>query len=229
MIIMRKAIPIVILSLCLCLFSGQVALSSQAEWQINWQEDGTLLEKVTVMGMPMQNADPGWQKNRFGDQIIFTRSIKNWNEYNLLQDKLPLQVEERNYVFCTTSKLTPANQITGETLYAELSDIDSMNLKINVPGMIIDSSIKPSEKKTVIWSITNPGQRLTEDFSLKAITLDGFMLGITILSLGVIGLFIFFLGRMRRVNRIIDETYSLDNIVIEDDETEPGDSGENTK
>lgn len=228
MIIMRKHIPIVILSFFLLLLSSQVALGSQAEWQINWQEDGTLLEKVTVMGMPMENTEPGWQKSSNGDQISFTRTIKNWDEYNRLQDKLPLQVEETNYVFCKTSRLTASNQSPAGTLYAGLSGIDRMNLKISVPGMIISSSAEPSHK-TVIWTIGNPGQRFNKDFSLKGISVDGFMLGITILILGIIGLFIFFIGRMRSVNRLIDETYSLDNIVIEDDETDLDDPGENTK
>ncbi len=229
MIIMRKDIPTIILSLILVLLFSQVALGSQAEWQINWQEDGTLLEKVTVSGLPIQNSDPGWQKSMNGDQIIFTRTIKNWNEYNRLQDKLPLKVAESNYIFCTASKLTASNQLPGGTLYAGLSGIDRMNLKISVPGMITSSSVEPSDKRTVIWAVNNPGQQFNKDFSLKAISVDGFMLGITILTLGVIGLFIFFLGRMRRVNRLIDETYSLDNIVIEDDEIELDDSGENTK
>lgn len=227
---MSKHLPILILSMFLLLFSSSAAMAGEAEWQINWQEDGSLQEKVTVYGQAMPNSYNGWQKNIAGEPVIFTRTINNWDEYNSLQDKLPLQVEEKNYVFLKTSKLTAANQPAAGTLYASLSGINSMNLKIDVPGTIINSSVEPSDNQTVIWSINNPGQSFNKDFSLKAITLDGFMLGITILTLGVIGLFIFFLGRMSRVNRLIDETYSLDNVVIEDDEIDLEDSeGDNQK
>jgi len=214
----------------LLVFSSNAVLAGEAQWQINWQEDGSLQEKVTVYGQVMPDSYNDWQKDISGEPVIFTRTIKNWDEYNNLQDKLPLQIEEKDYVFIKSSKLTAVQQITAGTLYANLSGLDSMNLVIDVPGMITDSSVKPSDKHTVSWSIDNPGQTFNKDFSLKTITLDGFMLGISILTLGVIGLFIFFLGRMRSVNRLIDETYSLDNVVIEDDEIDIDDSeGDNQK
>lgn len=223
---MRKHLPILILSMFLLLFSNNAAMASEAEWQIIWQDDGSLQEKVTVYGQVMPNSYNGWQMDIAGEPVIFTRTIKNWGEYNRLQDKLPLKVEEKNYVFCTISKLTPANQLPAGTLYEGLSGIDRMNLKISVPGMIMDSSVEPGDQKIVTWPINNPGHSFNKGFSLKAITLDGLMLGITILTLGVFCLFIFFLGRMRRVNRLIEETYSLDNVVIEDDEIEAGESEE---
>lgn len=219
---MRKDIPIIILSLFLLLYSCQAAQASQADWEINWQEDGTLLETVTVTGLPIQNSDPAWQKSISGDKISFTRTVKTWDEYNRLQDKLPLKAEESSYIFFKISRLTAANHPAAGTLYANLNGIDGMKLRINVPGMIIGSSAEPSDKKIVSWTISNPGQPFDNDFLLKSVSLDGFMLGITILTLGVISLFLFFLGRMRSVNRLIDETYSLDNVVIEDDEIQLG-------
>lgn len=217
---MRKDIPIVILSLFLLLFSSQAAFGSQADWQINWQEDGTLQETVSIKDLSIQFSDPGWQKESSGNQLRFSRTVKSWEEYNGLQDKLPLRAEVRNYVFFNFNTISAANQAASGTLYQALQGVDRLNVKMIVPGKITSSSIKPSDEQTVIMVIDKPNQGLLKDFTLKTINLDGFMLGITILSLGVIGLFFFFIGRMRKVDRLIEETYSLDNVVIEDDEDE---------
>lgn len=220
---MRKDIPIVILSLFLLLFSGQAALASQAEWQIHWQDDGTLLETVNITDFPIQNADAAWKKTVSGNQIQFTRTVSNWDEYNRLQDKLPLQAAMKNYVFFNYNTLSASEQVAAGSLYASLRDIDKLDVKINVP-IVVSSSVAPSDKQTVVWAIDNPGQRFNKDFSLKAISLDGLMLGISILTVGVFCLFIFFMARMRKVDRLIEETYSLDNVVIEDDEIDAEDS-----
>lgn len=220
MIIMRKDVPIVILSLLLLLFCSQPALASQAEWQINWQESGVLQETVTVTDLTIQNSEPGWQKSTSGNQTSFTRTVDSWAEYNQLQDKLPLTAADKNYIILNATHLTALDQAAAGTLYAALSGVDSMKLTINVPGMILDSSVEPADKQRVEWAVNNPGQPFANSFSLNVLNLDGFMLGIAILTLGVIGLFFFFIGRMRKVNRLIDETYSLDNVVIEDDEPE---------
>lgn len=220
MIIMRKDVPIVILSLFLLLFCSSQAQASQAEWQINWQENGVLQETVTVTDLTIQPSDPGWQQSTSGNQTSFTRTVNSWAEYNQLQDKLPLTTADKNYIILNATQLSASDQVAAGTLYAGLSGVDSMKLTINVSGMILDSSVEPADKQRVEWAVNNPGQPFANSFSLQVLNLDGLMLGITILSLGVIGLFFFFIGRMRKVNRLIDETYSLDNVVIEDDEPE---------
>lgn len=224
MIKMRKHIPAVVLSLFMCLLFSQAALASGTDWQIKWQENGSLQEKVNVTGQELHNVDAGWQMSSTGNKVILNRDINNWEAYNSLTDKLPLQAKVKNYLCCNIITLTALPEVQKNTLYSSLDPNQTIRLEMNVPGIILDSSAVGRDNKTVYWVIKNPGEKLGQKFIFRAIMIDGFGLGITILILGVIFLTIFFIARMRKVNRIIDETYSLDNIIIEDEEDDEANS-----
>jgi hypothetical protein len=57
---------------------------------------------------------------------------------------------------------------------------------------------------------------MNEGRMAKVVNVDGFLLGISILAIGVVGVFIFFVSCLRKVDKIIEEVYSLDNIQIDD-------------
>lgn len=234
MIIMRKHIPAVVLSLFICLFFSQVALAGETDWQIKWLENGSLQEKVNVTGQALHIIDDGWQTSSTGNGLTLSRTIENWEAYNRLTDKLPLQATVRNYLCFKTVTLTALPEVPANTLYSSLAPKQAMQLEMDVPGIILDSSASGKDKDAVHWALI-PGENLGQTFNFRALMIDGFGLGIAILSLGVVVLGIIFFARMRKVNRIIAETYSLDNIIIEDDEdgeenpdiAEGGKKGEN--
>ncbi|MBP1761932.1 MAG: hypothetical protein H6Q64_1474 [Firmicutes bacterium] len=216
---MRKHIPTVLLTLFLCLFFSPAALAT-ANWQIDWQENGDLQEKVVVSGQDLNNVDSSWHRNASGNEIVFSRSAENWEAYNKLADKLPVQATVKNLFFCNIITLTALSEIQNNTLYSSLDQNQTLRLEMNVPGIILDSSTAQKEKNVVYWEFKNPGNGFGQDFIFQTIMVDGLGLGITILLVGAIILGVFFAARMRKVNRIIDETYSLDNIVIEDEDEE---------
>ncbi len=215
---MRKHLSQIILGLLFWLLASPIAMAGVTEWQIQWQEDGTLQESVIVSGQPMQNLDASWQRKSEGTQQIYSRTIKSWEDYSRLKDKLPLNIHESNYIFCKATEISSSSQVEEDGLYASLQNTESMNLKINVPGAIQASSAEKTSNNTATWHIKNAGTAFSPSFNLKALTVDGLMLGICILTIGVVVMFIFFVVRMRRVDRIIAETYSLDNVKIEEDE-----------
>jgi len=218
---MRKHLPAIILSLCILLLSAGVAMGSEAEWQIKWQEDGSLQEKVVLSAaQPLQNLDASWQSSSSGDQQIYSRTVKDWAEYMRLKDRLPIELQEKSFIVCKATDIKASSQVLEGSLYSSLKDTQAMELKIEVPGIIQANSADKLVDHTAIWQIQKPGTVFNEDFAIKAIVFDGWMLGISILSLGIIVMFLFFISRMRRVDRIIAETYSLDNIVIDDEEDE---------
>jgi len=216
---MKKHIPAVFLTLFLCLFFSPVALAA-ANWQIDWEENGVLQEKVVVSGQNLNNVDSSWQKSASGNEIVLNRSVENWEAYNKLTDKLPVQATVKNLFFCNIITLTALPEIQNNTLYSSLDQSQTLRLEMNVPGIILDSSTAQKDENKVYWDIKNPGNSFDQGFIFQTIMVDGLGLGITILLLGVITLVIFFAARIRKVNRIIDETYSLDNIVIDDEEEE---------
>ncbi len=215
---MRKRIPTVLLCLFLCLILCPIA-SATADWQINWQENGGLQEKVEISGPNLHDADGEWQRSASNKGIIFSRSVENWESYNELTDKIPIQARVKDLFCCKIITLTALPEVYPDSLYASLDQSQDMRLEMIVPGIIIDSTAIEDESM-VYWEINNPGMSFDQDFIIQAIMVDGFGLGITILAIGSIILAIFFAVRMRKVNRLIDETYSLDNIVIEDEEND---------
>jgi len=218
MIKMKKHIPVVFLALFLCLFFSPVALAA-ANWQVDWKENGALQEKVVVSGQDLNNVDSSWQRTATGNEIVFNRSVENWEAYNKLTDKLPVQATVKNLFFCNIITLTALPQIqNNNTLYSSFDQSQTLRLEMNVPGIILDSSTSQRNGNIVYWDIKNPGNSFDQGFTFQTIMVDGLGLGITILLIGAVILAIIFAARMRKVNRIIDETYSLDNIVIDDEE-----------
>ncbi|CFX37443.1 Uncharacterized [Syntrophomonas zehnderi OL-4] len=215
---MRKHLPEVILGLLFLLIFTPVARAAEAEWQIKWNEDGSLREIITVTGPPIEYHDSAWQETQDDKKQVFSRTVTDWQAYNQMPDKLPIKVNQNNYLFCTVSKIKPDATLAQESLYKNLSGVQSLQVRIEVPGSIRASSADQIIDHTAVWRIKNPGTPLGSAFTLKTVTFDGWLLGISILSLGVIIMFIFFAVRMRKVNQIIADTYSLDNIVIEEDE-----------
>ncbi|HPT68712.1 MAG TPA: hypothetical protein PKW50_01095 [Syntrophomonas sp.] len=215
---MKKHIPVVFLALFLCLFFSPVALAA-ANWQVDWKENGALQEKVVVSGQDLNNVDSSWQRTATGNEIVFNRSVENWEAYNKLTDKLPVQATVKNLFFCNIITLTALPQIqNNNTLYSSFDQSQTLRLEMNVPGIILDSSTSQRNGNIVYWDIKNPGNSFDQGFTFQTIMVDGLGLGITILLIGAVILAIIFAARMRKVNRIIDETYSLDNIVIDDEE-----------
>lgn len=215
---MRKHLPIIVLGLLFWLISTPLAMAGEADWQVKWLDDGTLQEKVTV-NQDISGVDSSWQKSSVNGNLIYTRTIKNWEEYERLTDKLPVKVEQTDYFVCRSTNIKPLPGVAQGTLYSKLDD-GGMNLEVEVPGIIRYSSANQVTDNKAVWNIELPGALIGQGYMLKAVTFDGFLLGITILTLGVIFLFIFFVARMRKVDRIIAETYSLDNINLEDDDLE---------
>lgn len=213
---MRKHIPAVLLALFLCLILCSPAFA--ATWSIDWAENGSLREEVVVNGHELSDAGQDWQINSSGDKTAFSRQVESWETYNRLDDKLPITATVKNLFFCNIITLTPLAGTQSNTLYSNLDRHQTLRLEMNVPGIIIDSSAAGKEKNTVSWEVAQPGEGLGQDFIFQVILVDGFGLGITILAIGAIILAIFFAARMRKVNRIIDEIYSLDNVTIDDEE-----------
>jgi hypothetical protein len=70
MIIMRKHIPIIMSLLFICLLSPGVAQAADAVWQIEWRDNGTLSEQVTVSGRQVQTQDNNWSSGSSANSTI---------------------------------------------------------------------------------------------------------------------------------------------------------------
>ena len=76
---------------------GQLS-AGDIDWQIRWQDNGILQEEIQISGRDFITADSNWQVSQEGDRYILRREVENWLSYAAMKDRLPLQVQQRNYL-----------------------------------------------------------------------------------------------------------------------------------
>ncbi len=196
----------VILTLSFLMMLTQVAAASEADWQLIWQESGTLQEEVKVTGRDIVPLDPDWQIRQDGDQYILSREVANWTIYQNSQDRLPLQMTESNYLLLKQTKIDIGTSGTG--LFSQLNDLNGFQLTMVVPGFIMGKDGERLNASSATWLFSNSLAMLNENRMLKFITIDGLLSGIAVFSLGLLVIVIKFRKHLKNAERIIEEEYS---------------------
>ena len=212
MMLMRKNFPIFPLMVVIALFIGIESLyaADVPGWQLNLRDDGSLQETITLTANP-QISGAGWKFQQQGDNWIGERTAKNWQVYQAQSERIPLEVETKNYLIWQNIiiKKDNVNRPTAEMLAPLLADKNS-TISFRVPGIIQESSGKQIGEDRVEFNLTafmaiSDGKTL-----LHVTTFDGLVMGITLFVLGFLVVVIIFMNRIRKVNRLIDEEYSLE-------------------
>jgi hypothetical protein len=204
----KRIFQAVFLALVLLLGSPGHVFASEVQWQIDWLDNGTLQEEVRISGANIIPADPTWKQSQEGSKLVLQREIPNWSTYQDIQDGLPLQVKEKNYIFFRQTYIGLSSKHT-EGLFGQIGDADRFELSIKVPGFIVATSADQREESLAQWSFPNSSALLTETKLLQVITMDGFLLGIGIFFLGLAIIGIMFFRRLKKAERIIDEEYGV--------------------
>lgn len=187
------------------------ASASDIQWQIRWMDNGTLQEQVRVLEPDIIPEDSSWQRSKEGDQFVLRREVKNWSSYQELQHRLPLQVKQKNYIVFKQVEVGIDNGQSKE-LFQQLKGSKSLDLTLNVPGIIIGNSADNADESNATWAFSDSAELLQETSLLKVITVDGLILGIEILVAGLLIILIKFFRRLKKVDQIIEEEYSLTKI-----------------
>jgi hypothetical protein len=186
------------------------AAAGSMEWQLRWQNDGTLQEEIHISGPNLMPADSNWNTIPEGDRYTLSRAVKNWGSYEQMQDKLPVQVQTKNYfIFKKVEIITDPESASG--LFQFINDADKINLSITVPGFIIGSSGEKIGESTAKWTV-NHAELLQNQKLMTVITVNGLLLGIGILIAGLLIVAGIFFRYLRKANRIIEEEYALAKI-----------------
>jgi len=187
------------------------ASASDIQWQIRWMDNGTLQEQVRVLEPDIIPEDSSWQRSKEGDQFVLRREVKNWSSYQELQYRLPLQVKQKNYIVFKQVEVGIDNGQSKE-LFQQLKGSKSLDLTLYVPGIIIGNSADNADESNATWAFSDSAELLQETSLLKVITVDGLILGIEILVAGLLIILIKFFRRLKKVDQIIEEEYSLTKI-----------------
>lgn len=185
----------------------RATVAGDIAWQIRWQENGVLQEKIQISGQDYKISDSNWTIGREGDQSTLYREIENWQKYGEMTDRLPLQVQQKNYLIYKKTMLTTSAVSGG--LFPQLKDGEKLILNISVPGFIIGVSGDRIDGTTARWTLANARQLVADREMMTFIMIDGLILGIVIFVLGLFFIIIKFIKQLKKVDRIIAEEYSI--------------------
>ncbi len=210
---MKKHFPIIFLVVGLLLIScSPLQASDKAAWTIKWNSNGSLDEGVIIPNQNVVVNDQEWETSRSGNQMILSRHIKDWQAYRQLGDSLPFEVAQRDFLVLKIASLTVKQEANPGSLFEQLTRHSDANLNIEVSGVIRNSNADVKQDNVAVWNL---GTSRSSPLKLDTVIFDGIYLSITFFIFCFIIIFIIYLNRIRRVNRLIAEEYSLERAALE--------------
>ena len=212
---MKKFFPLILTLLFMIMLWPGPVQAAEVLWQIDLRDDGSIYESLTMDQSPGFDTRE-WKQLEGGEKFKLERKLDNWQAYQALSQSLPIKAEIKNYiVFKKTSLFWEKDKSAG--FLQAVTDSGQGQLRIRIPGAIGESSADEVKDMTATWELKRlaameDGQKL-----LAASILDGLMLGVTLFGTGFLIIVIWFMRRMKRVNNLIQERYSLENIGQEED------------
>ncbi|MGE5389908.1 MAG: hypothetical protein ACM3PE_02480 [Deltaproteobacteria bacterium] len=209
--LMRKNFPILLLLVAIILFTsaGPLTAAQAPAWQLTVRDDGTIAERVTLAaGSELKSTE--WQITSADGQLTAERTTKNWPAYMKLKDRLPLQFEKKNYILWQDIDIKKNSAITLQGLAATVLADNNSKISLRVPGVVNQSAGTQLAEDQAELTGSVIGQLGDGASLLQATTFNGLMLGIILFVLGFLVVVIVFMNRIRKVNRMIEEEYSLE-------------------
>lgn len=208
---MRKNFPLFFLIICLVLgVLAAPALGANAEWELQWREDGTLVETVTIPSRLDDTAMEGWESRPQAAHTVWKREIKSWEQYQQLTDRLPLVAETQNLIFFRTTYFKVSEYQPTEGVYTLIRKFPNVGVLVEVPGTIEQSQGALTGENTARWEMDELLQQGNVETVLQVFVLDGFLVGLVLFLLGFLAVLVFYITRVRRVRTLIEEEYSME-------------------
>lgn len=215
----------VLLVLLLLFAFPSCVMAQQVTWSLLWQDDGTIQEKVEVTGTELSGQYDSWTVMSEGsDQISLTRSTEDWEAYSQLNDRLPIRIEAKDYIVMQFTRVDAESfSPDPQGVYAQVAGMPGAVLTFQVPGIVRDHSADVVENsQKAVWDLNRLDHVLAEEQMLTAVTFDGLLIGIILVGGAALIIAVVFLRSILRVNRLIEEEYSLENLQLEPDPDQAG-------
>lgn len=207
--------------LILFLFTfNSTAQAGEYQWEVEVEQQGGIIERVTLRGINLDLNTEDWNQSNDNGASILERNYKNWSEYDKAGNSLPVTVQSKNYLLFSLLRLTYDSDKGSETdLFSQLSSSADGSIKYKSLGIIQESSATQvdnfDKEPWATWDIkSNQANTAFNEsaFYLKVAFVDGLMISLIILFFGFTAIAIWYLIYIKRVNKIIAEEYSLENI-----------------
>jgi len=222
---MKKYFPQLMLAILIVMILAPVAgAASPADWSINWRDNGIIQEEVVISDGQITEPLAGWEKEMRDGKTVFSRKVENWQKYNTLEDRLPLQAKYKEKLLFKTVTLQgdPYTPMAGG-IYDQLRN-SGARVNILAPGTIKEHSADQLVDNEAVWQLSNLKQLADEEIVLQVLVFDGLLIGISIFIFAILLISIIFGKSLRKAAIIIQEEYALENVHLE--ETAPSEQPE---
>lgn len=225
---MKRKLVLLLSALFLAFIPVQ-ACAADFTWELQWYDNNEIYERVTVPGTENELNTDEWQAVSPGDNTVLERETGSWDEYDQLKDRLPIQNHTRNFLLykIITLELNTPDLESFSTFNTLLKNQGTVT--IEVPGFINESSATSTASlkngMTAAWELKGSDDLKANPLYLKVVTLQTLPILLTILIIGFGAVMVVYIRQIRRINKIIEEEYSLDNLLAElrEEETEKED------
>lgn len=183
--------------------------ASQVKWQIEWLEDGQLLEEVRIPAdITQMPTDQAWERSQGDNEQVFRRDIPSWMSYQSHKDRLPFIIEEKKNILYSYT-LIKADPQANKGWFQQLSHNNDLELTMQVPGLVLASTADRRDDLRATWNFSPGAALLNEAIMLKIVRIDGLVLGIGIVVIGLVIGGIIFYRRLKKAEQIIAEYYAI--------------------
>ncbi|KUG03187.1 hypothetical protein ASZ90_019415 [hydrocarbon metagenome] len=213
---MKKHIVAIFLVWLIVLGFTPATLAGQYEWQVVTDGQGNIHETLSIQDLETSLNTDGWNSSSGEGTLKLERVHKDWNQYSAEGNGLPIRAVVKDYLIFSTTTLSYDDQ---SSLFNELVSMADGDISIQSAGIIQQSSASEvnnlDQDPIATWHLTSEQSKdalAQNPVFFQAITFNGLAISLTILLFGVIGITIWYLTYIRRVNKLIEEEYSLSNI-----------------
>ncbi len=215
---MSKCWKIIILAIAMSFLVQSPAIAETFEWTLQVEENGSIHEVVNT-DVDLSGEDHRtWQKNMGEEGITYDRVITNWEEYSQIGDGLPIAASQHNYLLWNTITLQ-YDKNAYQTLFDGIIHNAQGKIIISVPGIIKSTTAEELDdlkrEPVAAWNVISRSEESPlgdNPVILEAIVFNGLLIGIIIIFIGGIGISIWYIRFVKRINKIIEEEYSISNI-----------------
>lgn len=177
------------------------------EWGWKYLDNGSVEETVSVKDTLWQGSYNGWTRQEEADGLVFYRSFPSLEAYMNCEDRLPIQVERKDYFIWQRILITSSDQqLSGNMFSSQLHQEYPIWLSLYVAGGFLKNEKGAVEAETLTIPMR---EQMPPDFELSAIIFDGLTLGVTFFGLGALLVLMILFRNIQKTNRFIKEEYDL--------------------
>ncbi|NLN88356.1 MAG: hypothetical protein GX133_12330 [Syntrophomonadaceae bacterium] len=217
---MKKRLLCLACLMTLMIWALPCQAASPVEWQLEWMETGELRETARIPGYVTEvPAGKEWSRVQENDDVVYYRNVQGWSEYQSYDDGLPLIINENKNILYSLTTIETDPQFRGDW-FQQIAGANELQLTIEVPGFIVTSTADQRNDLLSSWFFAQGTDLGSEGLILKVVRVDGLVLGMGIVTIGIILAVLIFYRRLKRAQQIIAETFAMPP--KDDSQTEEG-------